>query len=69
MSVKNSRPNDPCEDARNLRCPCGSVMARVTVAGLELKCRRCKRVITVAVPRTSRAWIAVDLHDQKGPAA
>lgn len=26
------------------RCDCGALMARRTSAGIELKCRRCKRV-------------------------
>jgi len=26
-----------------LRCLCGSLMARIREAGLELKCKRCKR--------------------------
>jgi len=32
-----------------MRCDCGSLLARWTAAGLELKCRRCKRRIIVAV--------------------
>jgi hypothetical protein len=35
-----------CED---LRCGCGSLLARWVEAGVELKCRRCKR--TVVLPR------------------
>jgi len=49
---------------RNLRCPCGSLMARVSRAGIELKCRRCKRVVTLAMPTTQR-WITVDLCDSE----
>jgi phage FluMu protein Com len=26
------------------RCHCGQLLARLTVDGIELKCRRCKRV-------------------------
>ena len=36
---------DPCD----LRCECGSLMARVTAAGVELKCRRCKRLVYIPV--------------------
>ena len=36
------------EDA--LRCCCGSLLARLVPAGVELKCRRCKRKLIVAVP-------------------
>ncbi len=28
----------------DLRCDCGSLMARLTANHIELKCRRCKRV-------------------------
>ena len=28
----------------DLRCDCGSLVARITEAGVELKCRRCKRI-------------------------
>ena len=30
------------------RCECGKLMARTTPHGLELKCRGCKRIITVS---------------------
>lgn len=33
--------------ADELRCDCGSLLARWTPDGLELKCRRCKRRIVV----------------------
>jgi hypothetical protein len=42
MDDRHCSPNDG-----ELRCICGSLMARVTPAGVELKCRRCKRVIVV----------------------
>jgi hypothetical protein len=34
---------------RDVRCDCGSLLARWTPAGLELKCRRCKRHVVVPV--------------------
>jgi hypothetical protein len=34
--------------AADCRCACGKLIARATPAGLELKCRGCKRVITVS---------------------
>jgi hypothetical protein len=37
-------------------------MARVTDHGIELKCRRCKRVVLVASGQVSRDWVAVPLH-------
>jgi phage FluMu protein Com len=29
------------------RCVCGSLLARLCESGLELKCRRCKRVVII----------------------
>lgn len=47
---------------RELRCQCGSLMARVTAAGIELKCRRCKRVVVVPLPREPEEWVAVPMR-------
>jgi len=32
------------KDERAIRCLCGSLMARISEEGIELKCKRCKRV-------------------------
>jgi phage FluMu protein Com len=37
-------------DARDLRCHCGSLVARVVGGELEIKCRRCHRIGLVRVP-------------------
>ncbi|WP_242346608.1 hypothetical protein [Anaeromyxobacter terrae] len=34
-------PPEGCDD---VRCGCGSLLARVVEGAVELKCRRCKRV-------------------------
>jgi hypothetical protein len=39
-------------DAGDLRCRCGSLLARLVPAGVELKCRRCKQTWTVPVRST-----------------
>lgn len=39
--------------ASDCRCVCGSLIARVVADGVELKCRRCKRTLVVAVPAGS----------------
>jgi hypothetical protein len=49
----------------DLRCRCGSLMARVTARGIELKCRRCKRVVLVAATDLRRGWTAVALHPEE----
>ena len=40
-------PLAPADD--EVRCDCGSLLARWTAEGLELKCRRCKRRVIVPV--------------------
>ena len=41
-----SPPREPREPL-DCRCLCGSLLARVIPAGVELKCRRCKRTLLV----------------------
>ena len=47
---------------RELRCGCGSLMARLTADGLELKCRRCKRLVVVPVPSDEGDWVEVSMR-------
>jgi hypothetical protein len=35
----------------DVRCCCGSLVARIVPGGVELKCRRCHRLTVVPVPR------------------
>jgi hypothetical protein len=35
--------------ADELRCDCGSLLARLTAEGVELKCRRCKRRVVIPI--------------------
>lgn len=42
------------------RCLCGRLLARLTDAGIELKCPRCRRVVVIG-------WSAV--RDERSPAA
>jgi phage FluMu protein Com len=37
-------------EPNSVRCGCGSLLARYVPGGVELKCRRCKRVVVVPVP-------------------
>ncbi len=41
----------PARDTHDVRCTCGNLLARRTARGIEIKCRRCKRVVLV-VPLT-----------------
>ena len=52
------RPASPLPDPRepsDCRCLCGSLLARVIPAGVELKCRRCKRTLLVPLSPPARA--------------
>jgi phage FluMu protein Com len=40
----------PCQQTET-RCECGQLIAKVRGQGLELKCKRCKRI--VVIPFTS----------------
>jgi len=31
-------------DSEDYRCLCGSLMAKITPMGVEIKCRKCKRI-------------------------
>jgi phage FluMu protein Com len=33
--------------AKPLRCECGNLLARLVPAGVEIKCRRCKRQVVI----------------------
>lgn len=35
----------------DVRCGCGSLLARVVGGGVELKCRRCKKTWTIPLER------------------
>jgi len=46
-----SHPPAPLAADDLLRCSCGALLARWVAAGLELKCRRCKRTTLIPYPK------------------
>ncbi len=46
VPAPEAEPNDDL-----LRCRCGALLARWVAAGLELKCRRCKRTTLIPYPK------------------
>lgn len=38
----------PVSDPPETRCACGRLLARLTDAGIELKCTRCRRIVVIA---------------------
>ena len=56
----------PAPHGEDCRCDCGGLVARIVEAGVELRCRRCKR--TLLVPWSAReAWIRPVAHAGEGP--
>jgi phage FluMu protein Com len=56
--VRAASPTDHSTGCRETRCECGQLIAKVRGQGLELKCKRCKRIIVI--PFTSiKGWSAV----------
>jgi phage FluMu protein Com len=39
------------EETKECRCTCGSLMAKLTAMGVEIKCRRCKRLQLIPFSR------------------
>jgi len=52
--LRNTTEPPPGADG-DVRCGCGSLLARIAGAALELKCRRCKRVWRLALAG-GRGW-------------
>lgn len=46
---------------RDFRCLCGSLMAKIIPTGIEIKCRRCKRIHYIPAQRVQ---VDEKLHDQ-----
>lgn len=46
-------PDTLPDGARDHRCDCGAVLCRLTERGVEIKCRRCKRVVVIPLPPPS----------------
>jgi hypothetical protein len=57
--TERDRVNSPTDgqadcDGDALRCACGSLLARYVGGHVELKCRRCKRTVLLAVQGSPR---------------
>lgn len=39
------------------RCECGQLIAKICPAGLELKCKRCKRIVIIPF-RSIEGWVS-----------
>ena len=41
----------PCSDRLEARCECGQLMAKLRRNGIELKCKRCRRIVLLPFSR------------------
>lgn len=56
--VTTRTPSLPSCHSQETRCECGQLIAKVCGDGIELKCKRCKRI--VVIPFSSiEGWNAV----------
>jgi phage FluMu protein Com len=46
MTTNQVLPNSPTHPGET-RCECGQLIAKVRGQGLELKCKRCKRIVFI----------------------
>jgi hypothetical protein len=51
VECSHCRSSASRRDGDALRCECGSLLARYVGDRIELKCRRCKRTVTVPIDR------------------
>jgi hypothetical protein len=62
-----SRSSSGAAAEHERRCPCGSLLARLRANGVELKCRRCKRVVVIPWA-TAASWHGLEVR-WEGPRA
>jgi len=46
MVIVKTPDSDRCQNGET-RCECGQLIAKVVRSGLELKCKRCKRIVMI----------------------
>ena len=56
--IKESNP-----DFSEARCECGQLVAKLGVDGVELKCKRCKRLVSIPFSSLSSSEITFQLCD------
>lgn len=47
---------EPREEPHEHRCLCGSLLAKIVAQGIELKCRKCKRLQIIPRSRIIRTF-------------
>lgn len=44
---------------RESRCPCGQLVAKLRPEGIELKCKRCKRLVVIPYDRLDETQVSL----------
>ena len=44
---------------RETRCPCGQLVAKLRPEGVELKCKRCKRLVVIPYDRLDDTHVSI----------
>ena len=47
VDINNARASEAAAEGEQVRCLCGGMVARLVAGGVELKCRRCRRILVV----------------------
>ncbi|MCP9440191.1 MAG: hypothetical protein NHB36_09920 [Nitrospira sp.] len=53
-TTPESSASQPTWGAEEVRCLCGQLMARLVDNGIELKCKRCRKLVTIPLSRIKR---------------
>jgi hypothetical protein len=51
MKLQPHSMAEPLDPHEQVRCLCGQLVARLVEGGIELKCKRCRRLVTIPLSR------------------
>jgi phage FluMu protein Com len=57
----------PTQDFSEARCECGQLVAKLGLTGVELKCKRCKRLVSIPFSSFSPAVSEVTIQLCENP--
>lgn len=49
-------------ERREVRCECGNLVAKLMPSGLQLKCRRCKRLAIIPFDQFEGNWNSISIQ-------
>jgi len=63
MNIDERNGNKKKANSSNeTRCECGHLIAKIRGENLELKCKRCKRIVAIPYSRIKEAEYTIALH-------